>query len=42
LGVAYIARHPDHVVERVPLESGSSGPGRAIAAGEPFTDLLSP
>jgi hypothetical protein len=40
LGVAYIARHPDHVVERVPLEPGSSGPGRAIAAGEPFTDKM--
>jgi sugar lactone lactonase YvrE len=40
LGVAYITRHPDHIIERVPLEPGSSGPGRAIAAGEPFTDKM--
>jgi hypothetical protein len=24
----------------VPLEPGSSGPGRAVAAGEPFTDKM--
>lgn len=40
LGVAYLARHPDHIVERVPLESGSSGLGRAIVAGDPFTDKI--
>jgi hypothetical protein len=40
LGVAYITRHPDHIIERVPLEPGSSGPGRAVAAGEPFTDKM--
>jgi hypothetical protein len=40
LGVAYLARHPDHIVERVPLEPGSSGPGRAAVAGEPFTDKI--
>jgi hypothetical protein len=40
-GVAYIARHPDHKIERVPLEPGPSGPGRAVvAAGDPFTDHL--
>jgi hypothetical protein len=41
VGVAYIARHPDHKIERVPLEPGPSGPGRAVvAAGDPFTDHL--
>ena len=40
LGVAYITRHPDHIIERVPLEPGSSGPGRAVAVGEPFTDKM--
>jgi hypothetical protein len=40
LDVAYITRHPDHIIERVPLEPGSSGPGRAVAAGEPFTDKM--
>ena len=39
-GVAYLARHPDHMIERVPLEQGSSGLGRAVIAGEPFTDKL--
>ena len=39
-GVAYLTRHPDHVIERVPLKQGSSGLGRAIMAGEPFTDSL--
>jgi hypothetical protein len=39
-GFAYIARHPDHIIERVPLERGSSGLGRAIMAGEPFNDKL--
>jgi hypothetical protein len=38
LGFAYIARHPDHIIERIPLEPGS--PGRAIAVGEPFTDKM--
>jgi sugar lactone lactonase YvrE len=39
-GVAYLARHPDHIIERVPLESSTSGLGRAIMAGEPFTDKI--
>ena len=39
-GVAYLTRHPDHIVERVPLDHGASGPGRAIVAGEPFTDKI--
>ena len=28
------------MIERVPLEEGSSGLGRAIVAGEPFNDKL--
>jgi hypothetical protein len=40
IGVAYIARHPDHVVERAPLEAGSSAPGLLAIAGDPFTDKL--
>jgi hypothetical protein len=39
-GVAYITRHPDHIVERVPLAPAASEPGRAIVAGEPFTDKM--
>lgn len=39
-GVAYLARHPDHKIERVPLKEGSSSMGRAVMAGEPFTDKL--
>lgn len=39
-GVAYLARHPDHIIERVPLKAGSSSSGRAIMAGNPFTDEL--
>jgi hypothetical protein len=39
-GVAYIARHPDHIIERVPLERGSSGLGRISIAGQPFNDKL--
>jgi len=39
-GVAYIARHPDHIIERVPVERGSSGLGRASIAGQPFNDKL--
>ena len=38
--VAYITEHPKHIIERVPLHPGSSGPGRAIVAGEPFNDKL--
>ena len=37
-GVAYIARHPDHIIERAPLEPGASVP--EPAAGDPFTDAL--
>ena len=40
LGVAYLARHPDHIVERVPLKPGSSTLGRAVIAGEPFNDAI--
>jgi hypothetical protein len=39
-GVAYLTRHPDHIVERVPLEPTTSGPGRAIVAGEPFNEKI--
>jgi hypothetical protein len=39
-GVAYLTRHPHHIVERVPLETATSGPGRAIVAGDPFTEKL--
>jgi hypothetical protein len=39
-GVAYITEHPKHIIERVPLERSSSGLGRAIMVGEPFTDKL--
>ncbi|MBB2169216.1 hypothetical protein HLH36_12775 [Gluconacetobacter aggeris] len=38
LGVAYITRHPDHMIARASLEPGSSGP--ISAAGDPFTDAL--
>ncbi|MBB2930788.1 hypothetical protein [Paraburkholderia silvatlantica] len=38
LGVAYITRHPDHIIERASLEPGSSG--SEAAAGDPFTDNL--
>jgi hypothetical protein len=40
LGVAYLTRHPDHIIERVPLEPATSGLGRAIVAGDPFTDKV--
>lgn len=40
LGVAYLARHPDHIVERVSLEPGSSEPRPAAIAGDPFTDMI--
>jgi sugar lactone lactonase YvrE len=40
LGVAYITRHPDHIIERVPLAPEGSGAGRAAVAGDPFTDQL--
>ena len=40
LGVAYLARHPDHIIERVPLQPGSSAPEQACVAGDPFTDKL--
>jgi hypothetical protein len=40
LGVAYLTRHPDHIVERVPLEPGATGLRRAVVAGEPFTDKI--
>ena len=39
-GVAYLARHPDHIIERVPLGVGTARLGRAVMAGEPFTDQL--
>jgi sugar lactone lactonase YvrE len=39
-GVAYLARHPDHIIERVPLKQGYSDLGRAVMSGEPFTDKL--
>jgi hypothetical protein len=38
-GVAYLTRHPDHIVERVPLEPDNSAL-RAIVAGDPFTEKL--
>jgi hypothetical protein len=38
-GVAYLARHPDHIIEREPLKPGSPDRGRAIA-GDPFDDKL--
>lgn len=39
--VAYLARHPDHIIERVPLKPGATtGLGRAVMAGQPFTDQL--
>ena len=39
-GVAYLARHPDHIVERVPLAPGAGAPdlGRAVVAGAPFDE----
>ena len=40
LGVAYICRHPDHKIERMPLAPNASGPGRAVVVGDPFTDEL--
>ena len=39
-GVGYFARHPDHIIERVPLRPGASKLSRAVMAGEPFTDQL--
>lgn len=39
-GVAYIARHPDHIIERAPLDPASSAPARLAVAGDPFTDAL--
>jgi hypothetical protein len=39
-GVAYIARHPDHIIERVPLDRGSSDLARTSIAGQPFNDKL--
>jgi hypothetical protein len=38
-GVAYLARHPDHIIERQPLKSDASGIERAMA-GDPFNDKL--
>lgn len=40
LGVAYLARHPDHIIERVPLAPGAAQVPRAVVAGEPFTDKV--
>lgn len=40
LGVAYLARHPDHIVERVPLKANASTLERAVIAGDPFTDQV--
>ncbi len=40
IGVAYIARHPDHAIERAPLDPNGSAPGRLVMAGDPFTDWL--
>lgn len=40
VGVAYLTRHPDHIVERVPLEPNSSRVSRAVVAGSPFTDKM--
>lgn len=39
-GVVYLARHPDHVIERVPLAPGPSSLGRKSIAGQPFNDKL--
>lgn len=40
LGVAYIARHPDHIIERAPLDPNRPAPDQRPAAGDPFTDAL--
>ncbi|WP_115717781.1 SMP-30/gluconolactonase/LRE family protein [Gallaecimonas mangrovi] len=37
-GVAYIARHPDHIIERSSLEPGSET--SASVAGKPFSEAL--
>lgn len=39
-GVAYIARHPDHIIERVPLGPGLSKLDRTSIAGKPFNEGL--
>jgi hypothetical protein len=39
-GVAYLTRHPNHIVRRVPLKPARSDPGLAIVAGDPFTEKL--
>ncbi len=39
-GVGYLTRHPDHILERVPLAPDSAGLGRAVMVGEPFDDEL--
>ena len=39
-GVGYLARHPDHIIERVPLKPGASKLSREVMAGQPFTDQL--
>ncbi|MBV8520731.1 MAG: hypothetical protein JOY71_01125 [Acetobacteraceae bacterium] len=39
-GVAYVARHPDHIVERAALDGNTSAQSRMVMAGDPFTDQL--
>lgn len=39
-GVAYVARHPDHIIERAPLDPYSSAPGRLVVVGNPFNERL--
>ena len=39
-GVAYLARHPDHIVERVPLDPTTARLGRAALVGEPFNEKV--
>lgn len=42
-GVAYITRHPDHIIQRMPLAPDSSAPGPANVLGDPFTyDFIGP
>ncbi|WP_405062501.1 hypothetical protein OG474_12905 [Kribbella sp. NBC_01505] len=40
LGVAYIARHPNHIIERASLTPDGDGVGHAPAAGDPFDGKL--